>query len=162
MSAAGLRLQRDLEALDIPSMAQIEVVAAPLPLAKDLPLLRLTIAPDEGYYSGGKFNFDIAFSAGYPIEPPRVRCLNRIFHPNIDYQGKICLNILREDWSPALELQSVVIGIIFLFLEVSEKDPLNKDAAAMLSRDRVEFAHAVRRSMAGDTVHGQRYDNVLR
>lgn len=159
MSAARLRLQKDLEALELPSMAQIEVVT--LPPAEGMPILRLIIAPDEGYYRGGKFNFEIAFSEAYPIEPPRVRCLNRIFHPNIDYQGKVCLNILREDWSPALELQSVVLGIIFLFLEVSEKDPLNKDAAAILSRDPIEFAHAVRRSIAGDTLHGQRYDNVL-
>ncbi|QLQ81216.1 hypothetical protein HG537_0E05710 [Torulaspora globosa] len=159
MSAARMRLQKDLEALELPSMAQIEVIT--LPVAKDLPVLRLRIAPDEGYYKGGKFSFEITFSEAYPIEPPRVCCLNRIFHPNIDYQGKVCLNILREDWSPALELQSVVIGIIFLFLEVSDKEPLNKDAATMLSRDRIEFAHAVRNSMAGETLHGQRYDNVL-
>lgn len=142
-------------------MARMQVVTGLEPPAKELPLLRLTVSPDEGYYRGGQFTFDMTFSEAYPIEPPRVHCKNTIFHPNIDRQGKICLNILREDWSPALDLQSVVLGIIFLFLEVSERDPLNKDAATVLSRDASEFAHAVRRSMGGASINGQRYDNVL-
>ena len=50
----------------------------------------------------------------------------KIYHPNIDLSGKICLNILREDWKPVLNLNSIMIGLQFLFLEPNPDDPLNK------------------------------------
>lgn len=87
--------------------------------------------------------------------------MNQIFHPNIDLQGKICLNILREDWSPALDLQSVIIGILFLFLEVNGRDPLNKQAASLLDEDPNKFSRLVQKTMAGYSLDGQHYDNVL-
>lgn len=50
----------------------------------------------------------------------------QIYHPNIDLEGNVCLNILREDWKPVLNLQSIVVGLQFLFLEPNPEDPLNK------------------------------------
>ncbi len=41
----------------------------------------------------------------------------QVYHPNIDHEGKICLNILREDWKPVLSISSVVYGLQFLFLD---------------------------------------------
>lgn len=40
----------------------------------------------------------------------------QVYHPNIDLEGKICLNILREDWKPVLSISSVIYGLQFLFL----------------------------------------------
>lgn len=40
----------------------------------------------------------------------------QVFHPNLDLEGKICLNILREDWKPVLSISSVIYGLQFLFL----------------------------------------------
>jgi ubiquitin-conjugating enzyme E2 M len=51
---------------------------------------------------------------------------HKIYHPNIDLEGNVCLNILREDWKPVLNLQSIVVGLQFLFLEPNPDDPLNK------------------------------------
>ena len=50
----------------------------------------------------------------------------QIYHPNIDTQGSVCLNILRQDWRPVFNLNSVMIGLLFLFLEPNPDDPLNK------------------------------------
>lgn len=50
----------------------------------------------------------------------------KIFHPNIEVNGAVCLNILREDWNPVLSLNSVIIGLQLLFTEPSIDDPLNK------------------------------------
>ena len=68
---------------------------------------------------GGAFLFTFAVPPGYPHDPPKVKCATKVFHPNIDLEGNVCLNILREDWKPVLTVTSVVYGLNFLFL-VSE------------------------------------------
>jgi len=71
----------------------------------------LTIEPDEGMYRGGRFTFSFAISHNFPHEPPKVQCREKIYHPNIDLDGKVCLNILREDWKPVLNLNAVIVGL---------------------------------------------------
>ena len=53
---------------------------------------------------------------------------SQIYHPNVDLEGNVCLNILREDWKPVLNLNSVMVGLQYLFLEPNADDPLNKGA----------------------------------
>ncbi|EDP41748.1 hypothetical protein MGL_3956 [Malassezia globosa CBS 7966] len=86
----------------------------------------LLISPDEGMYRGGKFRFSISANDNYPHDPPKVKCLQRVYHPNLDLDGNVCLNILREEWNPILNLNSVVVGLLFLFLDPNADDPLNK------------------------------------
>lgn len=52
--------------------------------------------------------------------------MRQIYHPNVDLEGNVCLNILREDWKPVLNLNSVMVGLQYLFLEPNAEDPLNK------------------------------------
>ncbi|GAV56299.1 hypothetical protein ZYGR_0BB00760 [Zygosaccharomyces rouxii] len=151
------RLHRDLKSLELPPTTQLHIVRG---TDDPIPLLQLTVNPDEGYYRDGTFTFELLFNEQYPMEPPKVKCLNRIYHPNIDTDGRVCLNILRQDWTPALDLQSIVIGLLFLFLEISGVDPLNKQAAETFNRSRQDFAHAVRQSMGGSTIHNIQYDKV--
>ena len=56
----------------------------------------------------------------------------QIYHPNVDLEGNVCLNILREDWKPVLNLNSVMVGLQYLFLEPNADDPLNKGVHADL------------------------------
>lgn len=125
------------------------------------PLIQLRISPDENMYVGGHFIFNIEFGDNYPMEPPKVKCINKIYHPNIDLRGNVCLNILREDWSPALDLQSIIIGLLFLFLEPNPKDPLNQNAADQLIGNKETFIHEVKLSMAGGFVKNEIFDYVL-
>lgn len=71
----------------------------------------LTIEPDEGMYRGGSFNFNFAINQNFPHDPPKVKCLQKVYHPNIDLEGNVCLNILREDWKPVLNLNAVIVGL---------------------------------------------------
>lgn len=71
----------------------------------------LTIDPDEGMYKQGRFTFDFNINQNFPHDPPKVRCREKIYHPNIDLEGKVCLNILREDWKPVLNLNAVIVGL---------------------------------------------------
>ena len=70
------------------------------------------------------------------------------------------MNILREDWKPVLNLQSIVVGLQFLFLEPNPDDPLNKEAAQVLRQDRKAFEQFVKSSMRGSSVSGIQFDNV--
>ncbi|WPK26539.1 hypothetical protein PUMCH_003897 [Australozyma saopauloensis] len=107
------------------------------------------------------FRFVVEISQNFPIDPPKIRCLQKIYHPNIDLEGNVCLNILREDWLPVLSLNSVLIGLNFLFLEPNPNDPLNKDAANMLVKNPQMFTKNVRLSMRGSYVDGETYDRVV-
>ena len=121
----------------------------------------LTITPDEGLYVGGAFVFDISIGPNYPHDPPKVKGVQRVYHPNLDLDGNVCLNILREDWNPILNLNSVIVGLQFLFLDPNPDDPLNKDAAEDLRRDRSKFAANVRRTLAGGSLGGVAFDRVV-
>ena len=57
----------------------------------------LTISPDEGFWMGGKFRFHIHVGEDYNITPPQVKCLTRLWHPNISEEGEVCLSILRQN-----------------------------------------------------------------
>lgn len=64
----------------------------------------------------GRFMFNFKVGPNYPHEPPKVKCETLVYHPNIDLEGNVCLNILREDWKPVLTINSIVYGLQYLFL----------------------------------------------
>lgn len=156
MSAAQIRLQKDLTELELPKLISIH-----LPNPQDLFHFDIEIYPVEGHYQAGRFRFKVEISENYPIDPPRIKCLQKIYHPNIDLEGNVCLNILREDWSPVLSLNAVLLGLNFLFLELNPSDPLNKDAANMLVKNPNVFARNVKLSMRGLVVDREIYDRVI-
>ncbi|KAG1650796.1 NEDD8-conjugating enzyme UBE2F [Nymphon striatum] len=57
----------------------------------------LTITPDEGPWMGGKFKFNVFVTEDYNMVPPKVSCSTRIWHPNINESGEICLSLLRQN-----------------------------------------------------------------
>lgn len=156
VSAAQLRLQKDVTELDLPRGIKVS-----FPNPSDIFSFELTIVPQENYYKGGKFNFQVEINNNFPIDPPKIKCKNKIYHPNIDIEGNVCLNILRENWSPVLNLNSVLMGLNFLFLEPNPNDPLNKDAANMLVKNKLRFARNVSDSMRGGCLDGEYYDRVI-
>lgn len=96
---------------DIAEMSLPSTMRTDFPDEDDILNFFLYIEPDEGMYKGGIFKFKFAVPETFPHEPPKVNCEQKIYHPNIDVEGKICLNILREDWKPVLNLQAIVIGL---------------------------------------------------
>jgi len=155
-SAAQIRVQKDLTELDLPSTMKTHFADA-----ADLLNFTLTITPDEGMYKSGAFTFSFAINTNYPHDPPKVKCIPKIYHPNVDLEGNVCLNILREDWKPVLNLNSVMVGLQYLFLEPNADDHLNKEAALEMSKNREQFLHNVKQSMRGGHIKGVHYDNVL-
>lgn len=147
-SPGELRLHKDIGELNLPKGCNIE-----FPNGKDdLMNFEVTIRPDEGYYLGGTFLFTFQVSPVYPHEPPKVKCKARVYHPNIDLEGNVCLNILREDWKPVLNINTIIYGLYHLFTQPNYEDPLNHEAADVLRDNPRLFETNVRRAMAGGYV----------
>jgi len=155
-NAAELRAQKDVSEMDHIPGAKIV-----FPNADEIMKFEVQIKPTDGLYQGATFNFVVDIPNSYPYDPPKVLCTTLVYHPNIDWDGKVCLNILRQDWMPVLSLGSVVFGLMTLFLEPNADDPLNKEAAQlMLDRIR-EFERNVKESLRGGTVGGRRFPKLL-
>merc|ERR1719484_291502 len=110
---------------------------------------KIKISPYDGLYKDGCFSFDVKVPKSYPHDAPKVLCETQVFHPNIDMEGHVCLNILREDWKPVLMIQSVIMGLQFLMLEPNADDPLNKEAAELMESNRKKFEQVVRQTLKG-------------
>lgn len=75
------------------------------------------LGPPGSVYEGGVFFLDIHFSPEYPFKPPKVTFRTRIYHCNINSQGVICLDILKDNWSPALTISKVLLSICSLLTD---------------------------------------------
>ncbi|ODN03950.1 putative protein-conjugating enzyme Ubc12 [Orchesella cincta] len=156
-SPAQLRVMKDLNELNLPKTCSTE-----FPDPDDLLNFKLIICPDEGFYKGGRFAFNFKVGANYPHEPPKVKCETQVYHPNIDLEGNVCLNILREDWKPVLTINSIVYGLQYLFLEPNPEDPLNKEAADVLQSNKRLFESNVLKAMRGGYVGNVYFERCLK
>jgi len=121
----------------------------------------VSVKPSDGMYKDATFNFEVDIPTSYPYDPPKVLCKTLVYHPNIDWEGKVCLNILRQDWMPVLSLGSVIFGLMTLFLEPNPDDPLNKEAAQLMVDRPLEFQKNVKESLRGGTVCGRKFSKLL-
>ena len=96
------------------------------------------IGPEGTPYQGGFFNLRIDFPRDYPFKPPNVIFITRIYHCNINSSGNICLDILKENWSPALTISKVLLSICSLMDEPNPNDPLVHEIATLFKSNRKE------------------------
>ncbi|CAM9307636.1 unnamed protein product [Heterosigma akashiwo] len=166
-----LRIQKDIAELDGGNVA---VITFPNP--NNLTSFEVRVTPDTGMWRGATYHFTFAIPAMYPHEPPKVHCHTKIYHPNINLQGRgggkllwhmlrskgecVCLNILREDWKPVLDINAVIYGLIYLFSEPNPEDPLNHGGELYQER-RPPVRRVVRRSLQGYSVGAEQFERLI-
>uniref|UniRef100_A0A7S2YP72 UBC core domain-containing protein n=2 Tax=Entomoneis paludosa TaxID=265537 RepID=A0A7S2YP72_9STRA len=155
-SPGEIRIQKDIAELDGGKVANVE-----FPNANNLTSFNVSISPDSGYWQGATYLFSFEIPAHYPHSPPKVECHTKIYHPNIDLQGKVCLNILREDWKPVLDINAVIYGLIYLFYEPNPDDPLNHEAAELFRKDVRQFERLVSRTLRGGILDGVQFERLV-
>ena len=109
------------------------------PISDDLFYWQATImGPEDSPYAGGVFFLDIKFPTEYPFKPPNIQFTTKIYHCNINHNGGICLDILKDQWSPALTIPKVLLSICSLLTDCNPDDPLVPDIATLYRISRKE------------------------
>lgn len=98
------------------------------------------LVPDAPPFSKGAFKIDIQFPAEYPFKPPKISFKTRIYHPNVDEKGQVCLPIVAaENWKPATKTDQVIQALVALINEHEPEHPLRGDLAEEYLKDRKKF-----------------------
>ena len=95
----------------------------------------MILGPKDSPYEDGVFELELFLPEEYPMAAPKVRFLTKIYHHNIDSLGRICLDILKDKWSPALQIRTVLISIQALLSAPNPDDPLSEKVASEWKRD---------------------------
>lgn len=105
----------------------------------DLFQWRATVLGPEGSpYQGGIFFLKISLPADYPFKAPHISFITKIYHCNVNTNGSICLDILKDNWSPALTISKALLSICSLMDDPNPNDPLVPEIATLFVQDRAK------------------------
>jgi ubiquitin-conjugating enzyme E2 D/E len=102
------------------------------------------MGPSDSPYAGGVFFVKIHFPPDYPFKPPKVAFTTKVYHPNVNSQGSICLDILKDQWSPALTISKVLLSISSLLTDPNPDDPLVPEIAHIYKTDKKRYEDQAR------------------
>jgi len=135
--AASRRLQKelgDIRKSNLKSFRDIQVDESNLLNWQGL------LVPENSPYNKGAWRIDIVFPAEYPFKPPKVSFRTKIYHPNIDEKGQVCLPIISaENWKPATKTNQVIQALVTLVNDPEPNHPLRADLAEEYTKDRKKF-----------------------
>jgi ubiquitin-conjugating enzyme E2 D/E len=134
---AAKRIQKEL--IDLRKDPPANCSAGPTDDADMFKWQGTIFGPADSPYSGGVFNLSIEFPVDYPFKPPRIMFLTKIYHPNINTAGFICLDILKTNWSPALTISKALLSVLSMLTDPNPNDPLMPDIAKQYTENRALY-----------------------
>ena len=102
------------------------------------------MGPADSPYQGGVFKLEILFPVDYPFKPPKIQFTTKIYHPNINTAGLICLDILKQQWSPALTISKVLLSITSLLTDPNPDDPFVPEIAQLYKANKAKYEENAR------------------
>ena len=136
---AAARLQRDL--LEV--QRDDNIVAGPVD--DDLFTWDAMLeGPPQSVWEGALLRLVMKFPTDYPHSPPEVKFLTRMFHPNVYNDGRLCLDLLKSQWSPSTDVRGLLVSIQSLLTDPNPNSPANPEAAELFQKDRMTYDARVR------------------
>lgn len=121
------------------------------PIDNNLKNILCIIIPDESSIYNlfkdrkTRLNLIVSISEDYPFSPPKVKFSPTIFHPNVfAVSGDICLDILKDAWTPALTISRICLSILSLLDAPNTSDPINAVAAELYDKDKDEYKNKIK------------------
>ena len=112
---------------------------------EDLMLWQAVIlGPNNTEYENGTFFLRVQFPLEYPFKSPGVHFVTPILHTNISSHGHLNLDILKEQWSPALTISKLLLSIHSMSSEPNPDDPLDHDLARLYKRNKKKYETKVK------------------
>ncbi|TVU28308.1 hypothetical protein EJB05_19821 [Eragrostis curvula] len=91
--------------------------------------------PEDSPYAGGTFPVDVQFPCDNPFKPTKITFKTKVFHPNIDSEGQMVLDIFKENWSPAMTINTLLLSIVSVLYDPMLDYPINSDIARLYQRN---------------------------
>lgn len=147
-SASAKRINKDREHLAENVDSLVGITAGPVS-DDDIYKWHGTVSGPIGTpYEGGVWELSIRFPNDYPFKPPKIAFLTPVVHPNVNYLGHICLDLLNAQWCPALTISKLLLCVQSLLWDPNPDDPIELDVANLCKRDRAAYDTLIREMTA--------------
>ena len=132
MSFTIVRLTKEIIKLKEEEIEGVEIITT-----DNINLLKAVMeGPRDTPYEEFKYNLELNFGDSYPMKPPSVKFISPIYHPNVYKDGKICVDILQNEWTPAQNIRTVLLSIRSLLMDPNPRSPANREAANMYVKNK--------------------------
>ena len=136
---ASKRLMKELEKLNAEDNIGITILSPTKPSDNILVWNVVIDGPKDTPYENGKFELLFKFEDNYPISPPSVRFITPIIHINVFSDGKICIDILQDQWAPSLSVRTILYSLMSLLNEPNPNSPANRKLADLYAKNIVQY-----------------------
>ncbi|XAR48830.1 Ubiquitin--protein ligase [Bertholletia excelsa] len=104
----------------------------------------IIMGPMETPFEGGVFHISLRFPPDYPFKPPHVKFQTKVYHPNVDKDGTIDINILKDQWSPALTAEKLLLSICSILMDPVLDDIEENPISDLYRNDRISYNRTAR------------------